>query len=436
MQLQKEVKKEKNAKISIQVTVDKKSVGEAHESVIRDFEQNAKLPGFRKGKIPRSIILSHFKDNIKNETITTVLSKSLSQILKESEYQLISQPSVTEMGDLVPHESFSFTAECDIMPEIKAATYKGIPSEKYVYDVKDATVKQEIEQLREQFANLVSVDRKAHIGDYIVIDYIEEGDDGNPGEKKDNQTVFLDKKDDQLAKQLIGLGKGDRKDIELEHEYEEEGEKNTYKVKVHVDVSEVKQKELPELNDEFAKDISDVESFADLKKAVRDDLKEQAARLSEERSKDELMKKIIQKTEYDIPETLISHEIERILADVAYNYRIDLDKLREDEQKYKEYKENLRPRALESLKYELLLAEIAKTENISISEKEIDGEIKGFAKRQKKDFQELKKKMKENNTIDSLRYRLRIAKALNFVYDNAKLDHEKHLNFGAEKEKA
>ncbi len=436
MQLQKEVKKEKNAKISIQVTVDKKSVGEAHESIIKDFEQNAKLPGFRKGKIPRNIILSHFRDNIKNETINTVLSESLSQILKESEYHLISQPSVTEMGDLVPEESFSFTAECDIMPEVKAAAHKGVISEKYVYDVKDATVKQEIELLREQFSNLVSVDRKAKIGDYIVIDYIEEGNDEKPGEKKDNQTVFLDKKDDQLAKQLVGLGKGDSKDIELEHEYEEEGEKKTHKVKVHVDVSEVKQKELPELNDEFAKDISDVESLADLKKAIRDDLKEQAARLSEERSKDELMKKIIQKTEYDIPEILINREIERILADVAYNYRIDLDKLREDEQKYKEYRENLRPRALESLKYELLLAEIAKTETISISEKEIDDEIKGFAKRQNKDFEGLKKKMKENDTIGSLRYRLRIAKALNFVYDSAKLDQEKHLNFGTEREKA
>ena len=436
MQLQKEVKKEKNAKISIQVTVDKESVGEAHESIIRDFEQNAKLPGFRKGKIPRNVIISHFKDSIKNETIGKVLSDSLSQILKETEYQLISQPSVTEMGDLVTGESFSFTAECDIMPEVKVPTYKGIASEKYIYEVKDAAVKQEIEQLREQFANLVTVERKAKLGDYIVINYTEEEAEGKPGEKKENQTVFLDKKEDQLAKQLIGLGKGDSKDIELEHEYEEEGEKNSYKVKVHVDVNEVKQKELPEPNDDFAKDISDVESFAELKKAIRSDLKEQAARLSEERSKDELMKKIIEKTEYDIPETLISHEIDRMLADVAYNYRIDLDKLKEDEQRYKEYRDNLRPRAHESLKYELLLAEIAKKEEIKVSEKEIDKEIKDYAKRQKRDFEDMKKKMKDNDTLDSLRYRMRIAKSLNFVFENAKLDQEKHLNFGAEKENA
>jgi trigger factor len=434
MQLHKEVSKEKNAKISIQVTVDKEYVGEAHESIIREFEQNAKLPGFRKGKIPRSVIISHFKDSIKNETIGKVLSDSLSQILKETEYQLISQPSVTEMGDLVVDESFSFTAECDIMPEVKIPTYKGISSEKYVYDVKDAAVKQEIEQLREQFANLVTVERKAKLGDYIVIDYTEDGEEGKPGEKKENQTVFLDKKDDQLAKQLIGLGKDDSKDIELDHEYEEEGEKKIHTVKVHVDVSEVKQKELPELNDDFAKDISDVESFSDLKKAIRDDLKEQAARLSEERSKDELMKKIIDKTEYDIPETLISHEIDRMLADVAYNYRIDLEKLRKDEQKFKEYRENLRPRAQESLKYELLLAEIAKKEEIKVSDEEIDKEIEGYAKRQKRDFADMKKKMKDNDTLDSLRYRMRIAKSLHFVYENAKLEQEKHLNFGAEKE--
>jgi trigger factor len=434
MQFQKEVTKEKNAKISIQVTVDRDSVGKAHESIIREFEQNAKLPGFRKGKVPRSVILSHFKDSIKNETIGKVLSDSLSQILKETEYKLISQPSVTEMGDLVADESFSFTAECDIMPEVKVPTYKGVSSEKYIYDVKEAAVKQEIEQLREQFANLVTVDRKAKLGDYIVIDYTEEAEGEKQGEQKENQTVFLDKKDDQLAQQLIGLGNGDSKDIELEHEYEEEGEKKTYKVNVHVDVKEIKQKELPEPNDDFAKDISDVENFAELKKAIRDDLKEQAARLSEERSKDELMKKIIEKAEYDIPETLISHEIDRMLADVAHNYRIDLDKLKEDEKRYKEYRDTLRPRAQESLKYELLLAEIAKKEEIKVTEEEMDKEIKEYAERQKRNFEDMKKKMKDNDTLDSLRYRMRIAKTLNFVYENAKLDQEKHLNFGAEKE--
>jgi trigger factor len=125
-----------------------------------------------------------------------------------------------------------------------------------------------------------------------------------------------------------------------------------------------------------------------------------------------------------------------MLADVAYNYRIDMDKLKEDEKRYKEYRDNLRPRAQESLKYELLLAEIGKKEEIKVSDEEIDSEIKGYAERQKRKFEDMKKKMKDNDTLDSLRYRMRIAKTLDFVYQNAKLDQEKHLNFGAEKENA
>ena len=432
MQLQKEVKKEPNARISIQVTVDKSSVGEVHESVVRDFETRAKLPGFRQGKVPRSIILSRYKDSIKSETISTVLSRSLSQVLKDTEYRIITEPSITEMGDLEPSENFSFSAVCDVMPEIKLVDYRGVSSEKYVYDVKETLVKKELERLREQFANLVAVDRKAAIGDYIVIDYVEEPEGKEPGEKKENQTVFLDKKDDPFAKKLVGLSKGDSKDIELNQEYEDEGQKKSYTVRVHVDVREVKKKELPELNDDFAKDISDVETLAELKKAVKDDLKEQAGRRSEEHTKDELMKKIIASSEYDIPETLISHEIDRILNDVAYTYRIDLDQLQQDEQKYGEYRENLRPRALESLKYELTLAEIAKTENISVGDKEVDEEIKAFAKRQKKKFADLKKQMTENESIENLRHRLRMLKALNFVHEQAKLGPEKHIQFGEE----
>jgi trigger factor len=400
--------------------------------VVQDFEKKAKLPGFRQGKVPRSIILSRYKDSIKSETISTVLSRSLSQVLKDTEYRIITEPSITEMGDLEPSENFSFSAVCDVMPEIKLSDYRGVSSEKYVYDVKETLIKQELERLREQFANLVAVDRKAAIDDYIVIDYVEEPEGKEPGEKKENQTVFLDKKDDPFAKQLVGLSKGDSKDIELDQEYEEEGEKKTYTVKVHVDVREVKKKELPELNDDFAKDISDVETLAELKKAIRDDLKEQAGRRSEERTKDELMKKIIAASEYDIPETLISHEIDRILNDVAYTYRIDLNQLQQDEQKYGEYRENLRPRALESLKYELTLAEISKTENISVDDKEVDAEIKGFAARQKKKFADLKKQMTENESIQNLRHRLRMLKALNFVHEQAKLGPEKHTLFGEE----
>jgi len=435
MQLGKEIKKEKNAKISIQVTVDKSSVVEARETVIKDYEKTAKLPGFRKGKIPRTIILQRFTQNIKNETVNAVLSQSLSQILKESNYTPISEPIITEIGELSPDEKFSFKAEYDILPEVKLSAYKDISSEKYIYDVNEKIVKREIEHLRERFATLRSVDEKSVEGDYIVLDYEEFADEGKLIETKKEQLILLDKKDNHLTKHLIGLGKGDEKEIELEQENNADDEKqNSHKVKLHVSIKEVKKKELPELNDDFAKDVSDVESFKELKEKVKADIEEQSLRQAEGKTKDELMKKIIEKTEYDIPETMTEAEIDRILSDIVYSYKIDIKKLQKDKKKYNEYRNNLRPRAINNLKYELALNEVAKKENITVSKKEVDEEIKKYAQSRKSDFNALKKQLDENRSTESISYRLKISKALDFVLKNAKFDKEKHLQYGGGEE--
>jgi len=431
MQFEKVIKKEKNAKISIHVTVDKSSVNDTRESVIKDYEKNAKLPGFRKGKVPRNLILQRFAQSIKNETVNEILSKSLSQILKESDYRPISDPTITQMGELALEDNFTFSAECEIMPEVKLSEYKQIVSEKYIYDVTDKAVTDEIETLRERFATLISIDGKANEGDYVVIDYEEIS--GENGEKKENQTILLDKKDDQLAKQLIGMAKGDEKDIELVHEYEDEdGKKLKRNVKLHVRVNEVKKKQLPELDDNFAKDISDAKTIKELKEKIQADIEENAKRLSEQKTKEELLKKVIEKTEFDIPKTMIDNEIDRILGDIAYSYRIDIEKLKQDEKKYDEYRKNLAPRAIDNLKQDLVLNEIVKKENITITDKEADDEIRKYAESQKKDFESMKKQLEESGSIDGLRFRLQISRALDFIYKNAKLEKEKHITYREE----
>jgi len=431
MQFEKVITKEKNAKISIQVTVDKLSVKDTEESVIKDYERNAKLPGFRKGKVPRTLILQRFAQSIKNETVSEILSKSLSQILKESEYKPIADPTITQMGELAGEDNFSFSAECDIMPEVKLTEYKQIESDKYIYDITDKAVIDELEALRERFATLMSIDGKAKMGDYVVIDYEEISEEN--GEKKENQTILLDKKDDQLAKQLIGMAKGDEKDIELVHENEDENEKKLKRtVTLHIRVNEVKQKQLPELDDNFAQDISDVKTLKELEAKIRADIKENAEKLSDQKTKDELLKKVIEKTEFDIPKTMVENEIDRILGDIAYSYRIDMEKLKQDGKKYDEYRKNLMPRAVDNLKQDLVLNEIAKKEKITITDKETDDEIRKYAESQKKSFESVKKQLEDAGSIDGIRFRLQISGALDFIYKNAKLEKEKHITYREE----
>jgi trigger factor len=429
MQLIKKVKKEPNSKISLDVTVDKETVTNVREEVIRDFEQNAKLPGFRKGKVPRNIIMTRFSKNIQNETASSVMRDSINQIIKEEKYHPISHPSVVEADDLTDEEDFSFKAEFDVMPEVKLGEYRGISSEKFVYEVSEELVDREIEGLRERFATLTSKDESSKIGDYVVLDYEEFGADGKIKTKKKNQTVLIDKKEDQLASQLVGLKAGDEKDISLSQEYEEEGEKKTYRTSMHVKVKDVKEKNLPELNDDFAKDISDAKTIEELKKKVREGLEKEADSASENKTKDALLKKLIELCEIDLPETLVNYEIDRIIANIAYTYRMDLEKLRKDEDQYKEYRENARPAAINNSKQDLILDEIVKKEEIKVDKKELDTELKEVAEKSKKSVDALKNELEQKGTLENYRYRITMRKALDLVYDSAKLDKEKRLPY-------
>jgi trigger factor len=433
MQLTKKVSKKPNSKISLNVTVNKEEVKKIREEVIKDFEYNTKLPGFRKGKVPRNILEVKFSKNIHDETVSTVMRDSINQIVKEEEYQPISHPSVVETDELNNGEDFSFKAEFDVMPEVELGEYKGITSERYIYEVKDDAIQKEIEGLRERFATLVPTGEPSLTGDYLVIDYEEYADDGKIKTKKKNQTVLIDNKDDNFGKELVGLKKGEDKDISLSQEYEEDGKSKTYNTSVHITVKDVKKKQLPELNDDFAKDISDTGSLEELEKKVRDGLEKEAAQLSEDRTKDELLKKLIQKSTIDLPETLINYEINRIISNIAFSYRIDLEKLQKDEKHYEEYREKARPAAINNTKQDLILDDIARREKIKADNKELDAEIKRVAKRSKKSFEALKKELEEKGTIENYKYRLKLRKSLDFIYETAKLDKKKRIKYTTDK---
>lgn len=434
MILEKLVKKEPNSKVSVQVTVDKSSVKDARESVIKDFEKKVKLPGFRKGKVPRKLIINRFSRDIEEETINAILTQSIKQIIREDMLEPISKPLITKIGELIQDEHFAFSAEFDIIPDVKPGEYKGISSEKYHFEINDETVNTELEKLREHFATLISVDRAAELEDYIVVDYEEKGQDGKIRGKKNDETLFLNKKDEQLTKQLLGLKKGDAKVITLKGDYEKDGKRLPFTSDIHIHVKDVKTRELPELDDEFARDISDTKTLDELKKKVREGLEEDALRLSEEKTKDELVKKVIEGSEFAIPETMIEHEIDRILEGIASSHRINFEDLKRDGKKYEEYRKSVRPRATNRLKYELVLDRIAQNEEIKVTDEEVDGEIKRYAKETKRSFQDLKSSMMKDGRIDNYRYRIKLSKALEYIYKNAKLDKIKKLKYEYEKE--
>jgi trigger factor len=147
------------------------------------------------------------------------------------------------------------------------------------------------------------------------------------------------------------------------------------------------------------------------------------------RTKDELMSKLIDRCEIDLPETLISYEVERIIANIAYSYRMDLEKLKKDEARYEEYQKKARPAAIRNTKQDLILDEIAKKEKIEVEKNKLDEELKAVAKNAKKTLDAVKKEMEEKGTLENYKYRLSMKKTLDFIYENAKLGKEKRIPY-------
>jgi trigger factor len=451
MQLQKELTKEKNARVSVRVTVDKASVNESMAEVVRDLERHSKIPGFRKGRVPTGLVLSHFSKYIKEETTSRVLSASLKQVLGGEPFRPISDPVVMEMGDLSRDRDFSYRAQFDVMPEFALPEYRGVASEKYEYVVRDEDVAREVESLRERFATLVTKEGRSEDGDYLVLDYEELDPDDRPRSGKKGQTVFLDVKNDALSARLAGLAKGDETTVPLPledaaregerpGEADEAGEaeetgaaagrpvdpaaeipvdKRGEPGTLRVSVKEVKKKELPEPNDDFARDISDARTMDELKNKIREDLEKTAARRSEERTKDELVAKIVENARIELPDTLVNDEIAQLLANIATAYRVDPKKLVADPQAAQRYRKSLTPRAVRNVKYELIMNEIAKKEALEATDEDVDEEIRKYAKAGKRDFQTVKDDMTKSGTIPHLRVRIRQNKALDLVYRSA-----------------
>ena len=161
---------------------------------------------------------------------------------------------------------------------------------------------------------------------------------------------------------------------------------------------------------------------------IQKELEKEAAHLSEEKTKAELLKKIIDKTKIELPETMLNSEIDRLLYEISSAYRLDAKEIKKNKNQY-QYKKNLLPRAENNLKQELTLAEVARRENLNVTDKEADEDIKSYAKNAKKDFQTVRDTMVENGSIENLKYRLKLNKALDFLYKDAKLNKVKKLKY-------
>ena len=385
------------------------------------------VPGFRKGKAPRKMIEQLYGSQIFFEDAANeIIPDAYADAAKESGLDIVSQPKVS-IEQLEAGTPFIFAAEVAVRPEVELGEYKGVEVTKADAEVTDADVEEELKKVQDQNSRTVSVeDRAVKDGDMTVIDFegfIDgEAFDGGKGENYP-LTIGSHSFIDTFEEQMIGMNIGEEKELNVTfpedyHAENLKGKPATFKVTV----KEIKEKQLPELDDDFAQDVSDFDTLAEYK----DDLKKKIAERKESEAKakkeSEAIEKVVEAAKMDIPQAMIDTQVNRMLEDFAM--RLQQQGLSVEQ--YFQYTgmtadkimEEMKPEAVKRIKNSLVLEAVAKAENIEVSEEEFEAELQKMADMYKMEIEKIKEFMQDAEA-KQMKDDIAIQKAVELIVSSA-----------------
>jgi len=421
-----------SVKREIQIEIPAEEVTRQTESLIQKYQKLARLPGFRRGHVPASIIRQRFTEDIKSEVVEALVPRYFRSEAEKLGLKPVSQPRVT---DLHIHEGqpLRFKASFEIMPELKVEGYKELRAEKPQVSVTDEEVENALNDLREQHATFASVEGRALAdGDFAQVSFHGKPKEAEPASIPDmgTKTVHMDdvlveiggkNTMPEFTENLRGASAGEERTFEVRYPEDAPdkrlaGKTFTYTVKVN----SIKQKNLPELNEAFAKQLGEFDNLEKVRKRIRDGLEAERTHAAEHAAKEKLVEELVKCHEFDVPEALVERQIdirlERGLRALAAQgmrpedmKKMDLARLRAGQ----------REQALNEVKASLLLEKIADEEKIEVGNEELDQEIEALAKQSKQTSEAIRARLTRDGALDRIRSRIRSEKTLNFLYQQS-----------------
>ena len=381
----KSFEKLENSAVKLTVTVSADAGEKAYNDLLTKWGREAQIPGFRKGKVPRDVLIRKFGDGLKHESAANLIDTALQEALKDVEENPISQPVLEDLPELELGGKYEFTVTYDVFPEIKMPEYKGLEIEQPEAKVLKKHETEELEKIREQ--NAVVVDKKdgTIAKDAVVtMDYVELGEDDTPVEETRRKgfvfTVGKDSHPYAIEDELDGMKVEESKVIEKTYEDDAAPELAGRTLKLEVSISAVKVRDLPALDDELAQDVSeDLKTLDDLRKKVKADLKEKASGKIRGITINNLTDKLVEGAEIAVPESMISQDLEHTWQDYVRQSGATeevLVKALEDAGRSKnEILEEWRDDAAKSIKTRLIYGKVVENEKIEASDEDITAEL-------------------------------------------------------------
>ena len=421
------VEKTKNAnEVKLEITIEAEKFENAIKKV---YFQNAKyfnIPGFRKGKAPQNIVEKYYgKEIFYEDAFNDIAGEEYEKAIEESKIDVVSKPEI-DIVKMEKGQDLIFTAVVQTKPEVELGKYKGIEIAKIEYNVTDADIEAELKQMQEKNARMVSVETPVENGNVAVIDFEGFVDgvafDGGKAENHELEIgsgTFIPGFEDQV----IGMKVEEEKEINVKFpdEYFSKdlaGKDATFKVKVH----EIKKKELPELDDEFAKDVSEFDTLKELKASIKERLENSNKEKEKYEKQEAVMKIIVDEMKVDIPSGMIELEIDNMVKDMeqrmsyqGLKFEQYLKMLNKTEE---EFRKECEPQAIEAIKSRLALEAIIKKEKIEATEEEIKDKIKEMAENYGRKAEDLEN---NDNIKNYIKQGIENEKAMEFLIENSKV---------------
>lgn len=407
------------------------TVKEELDQAYSGLQKRARIKGFRAGKVPRKVLEQYYKRTVESEVMQRLIDDGFRKAVDEKDLFPINRPEVELKNDefeLKPELPFCFDAKVEVKPEVEVGTYKGIEVKKFVRKVDEAEVEAELLALREKATVVEAVTGRDQVqkGDLAVVDFFGYVDGETfKGGKGINYTVEVGA--GQMIPgwedQLVGMKIGEQKVFNLRFPKDTGPDVARGKdVEWKVDLKEIKTKILPELDDEFAKDLGDYESLADLKRSVAENLKTRQDAKSKRQLREAAIEKLVELNPVEVPEVMVERQLDYMLNELSQI--VKQNKNPEMEAMLKTLRGENRERARKQVAGMLILESIAKKESVEITDADLDGRLQDIATENRMNVKQVRAQLTRDGRLDSLRYDMKQDRALDIVLDQAKVVEE------------
>src|SRR5271154_1534681 len=402
----------------LDLEIPAEEVSKATEKVAKEFARIARVPGFRPGKAPISLIKRRFAEDIKGEVLQKLVPDRVEQAVNEQKLTPVSQPQVEKL-DFAEGQPVKFRAVFEVLPEFELGNYKGLGIEMPVMDVTEADLNKTLDEMRERAAALAPVEGRAvENGDYVQLKLMGTPAGGGEPLQADSVLCHIGAEEtmEPFNANLKGANIGDHKRFAVEYpaDYPDPqlaGKKYHYAV----EVLGIKTKKLPELNDDFAKDVSDATTLEELKKKVREGLEHQRDHKHKDLLREKVLAEIVKLHDFPVPEALVEHQmdvrLERVVRSLAQQgvdpraVNLDWVTLRKRQQE----------RATDDVKAELIVDRIATKENIDVTEEEVEHELEHMATHSGESAEVARARLTKQGALDRMKAKLRSDKTLDWL---------------------